>query len=183
MTLNDAASIAAIVSAVVVLAAFVVASLAAKWARDSAVASKEAVKEGHESAELSKQAAELQRQNVEGARATVQAIDRVQRHQQRLVEVEWYEYLLGCVTRIEATARNQNNDTFRDERNQFYDALDLLPRDRLTRSYELAAAHVDTALGYSTNAKTELNAIIRDLRQHLIEDVRQNGISGPLGKA
>jgi len=50
MTLSDAASIATIVSAGVILAAFVVASLSAKWARDSAVAGKEAVEEGLEPA-------------------------------------------------------------------------------------------------------------------------------------
>ena len=176
MSLSDAAAIATIVSAVVVLAALIVALVAARWARDAAVAGKEAVEEGRKAADLSKEAAEIQRQNLdvarrvqEAAQATWLAIGRVQRHQQFVVELARYEYLLNCVTRIEATARNQNNDTFRDARNEFSDALDLLPTNELTRCHELLQAQVNTALRYSTSAKAELNEKIRDLRQRVRE--------------
>ncbi len=105
MTLSDSASIATIVSAVIVLAAFVVAALAAKFAWQTVV-------EGREAGELFKQVAELQRQNLEVAERIQQAasdsvVATTDLHwtQHLLAELGLYERLLSCVTEIESTVR------------------------------------------------------------------------------
>jgi hypothetical protein len=202
MILNDAASIASIISAVVVLAAFLVALAATKWAGESAVAGRESVKLSREAAVLSKEAAEIQRQSLSAAQdvADVQrknlreaqaagevikeaaeiqrrnletalgmwsAIERSLHHQHIVVELTRYEYLLKCVTLIEVAARNKDSTMFMHARNEFSDAMDLIPTTELTRCHELMQAHVNNVPDFSTNAKNELNPIIQDLRQRL----------------